>query len=186
MNEMTRIAAAPAEGFKARFTAQEFLRMCDAGAFEDWKVELIDGELERMQLPQNNHAMRQVQVVFALAQVLGVDRIRGEAGIDLGNDTLVSADAAVLRGTVDGNRRFVPDDLALVVEIAETTLRRDLGMKRGKYAAAGIPLYWVIDGNHSVVHVHADPVDGDYIDVHTVRFGQPLALPGTDATVALN
>ena len=186
MNEMARIAVAPADGFKARFTAQEFLRMCDAGAFEDWKVELIEGELERMQLPQNNHAMRQAQVVVRLAQALGVERIRGEAGIDLGNDTLVSADAAVLGGEIDGDRRFVPADLTLVVEIAETTLRRDLGMKRRKYAAAGIPLYWVVDGNHAVVHVHANPVDGDYIDVHTVRFGEPLALPGTDATIVLS
>ena len=186
MNQMTRIVAAPADGFKARFTTQEFLRMCDAGAFEDWKVELVDGELERMQYPHNNHAMRQAQIVIRLGQVIGEEVVRGEVGINLGNDTLLSCDAAVLRQAVVGNQRLQPDDLLLVIEISETTLSRDLGMKRRKYAEADIPFYWVIDGTRSVVHVHAEPVEGDYADIHTVKFGQPLAVPGTEATITLS
>lgn len=185
MNQMTRVVAAPPESFQARFTTAEFLRMCDSGAFEDWKVELVDGELERMQQPFNNHAMRQAQIVFLLAQAIGVELVRGEVGIDLGNDTVLACDAAVLHQAVTGNRRLRAEDLALAIEISETTLSRDLGMKRRKYAAARIPLYWVVDGDRSVIHVHAEPVDGDYADIHTVRFGQPLAVPGTDASIVL-
>lgn len=186
MNQMTRIAAAPADGFKARFTTAEFVRMADAGAFEDWKVELVDGELERMQQPHSNHAMRQAKLAIRLGRVVAEDRVCGEVGIDLGNDTLLGCDVAVLREPVRDNRLLRPDDLALVVEVAETTLDRDLGMKRRKYAAAGIPNYWVVDGSRSAIHVHAEPIDGDYAEIHTVRFGQPLAIPGTDATIVLD
>ncbi len=182
---MTRVVAAPPESFQARFTTAEFLRMCESGAFEDWKVELVDGELERMQQPLNNHAMRQAQIVFLLAQAIGIELVRGEVGIEVGNDTVLACDAAVLRQSVSGNRLLRPDDLALVVEISETTLNRDLGMKRRKYAAASIPVYWVIDGDRSVIHVHAEPVDGEYADIHTVKFGQPLVVPGMTETITL-
>jgi Uma2 family endonuclease len=43
---------------KARFTTAEFLRMGESGAFDDIKVELVDGELERMNPPQTAHAAR--------------------------------------------------------------------------------------------------------------------------------
>ncbi len=76
--------------------------------------------------------------------------------------------------------------MLLVVEIAETTLTRDMGTKRARYAAAGIPEYWVVDGARSVVHVHREPIDCDYALIHTARFGEPLAVPGTEATILLS
>ena len=78
-----------------------------------------------------------------------------------------------------------PDEVALVVEIADTTLSHDLGLKCRKYAEAGVPVYWVVDASRAVVHVHAEPVEGDYVEIHTVRFGQPLAVPGTDRAITL-
>lgn len=186
MNEMTHIVPAPADEVRTRLTTAEFLRMNDCGAFDEVKVELVDGELQFMQNPLNNHAMRQAQLVIRLAGVMGEDRVRGEVGIDLGYDTLLGCDVAALCQAVTENRMLRPDDLMLVIEISETTLRRDLGMKRGKYAAAGIRCYWVVDGNHRVVHVHTEPVDGDYVAVHTIRFGEPLTVPGTDATITLS
>lgn len=58
-----------------------------------------------------------------------------------------------------------PEDLALVVEVADTTLAFDLSVKRGLYARAGIAEYWVLDlaGRRMVVHrqVH----DGRYESV---------------------
>lgn len=186
MNEMTRITAPPVESYKARFTTAEFLQMCDIGAFGDWKVELVDGELERMQQPMNNHAMRQAEIVFLLAQVAGIQLIGGGIGIIIDSDTALACDVAMLTGPLTENRRLDATDVALVVEIAETTVDRDLGMKRRKYAQAGVPAYWIVDGPRSIVHVHATPVEGQYTDVHTVRFGEPLAVPGTAATITLS
>jgi len=67
-----------------------------------------------------------------------------------------------------------------------TTLDRDMGAKRIDYARAGIAHYWVVDGERRVVHVFADPVSGDYADVRTVRFGAPLAVPGTGSVITLD
>lgn len=185
MNQMTRITAVPAQGFSARFTTAEFLRMIEADVFEDWKVELVDGELHRMPLPDNDHARVQVALLAGLLDVAERELVRGGVGIALEEGTLVGCDAALLRAPLTGRRMLQPDDLALVVEVADTTLHRDLGMKRRRYAEARIPNYWVVDGSRSVVHVHADPIDGEYVDIHTVRFGQPLAVPGSSEVITL-
>lgn len=185
MNDMTRVVAAPDENFKARFTTAEFLRMCDRGAFDDINIELIEGKLERMPPPGNKHGLVQMAVLNQLLALFGVERVRAEQGIDLGGDSFLGCDGTVLREPLRDAGLLEATDLLLVIEVAETTLRRDLGVKREKYAAAGVPNYWVIDAVHSVVHVHADPADGDYVTVNTVRFGEPLTVPGTDATITL-
>ena len=186
MPQMTRIAAAPADGFAARFTTAEFLRMIEADVFGDDKVELIEGELQRMPPPGNDHSRVQAGVLAGLSWVTPHELVRGVTGVELEEGTLVGFDAALLRAPVTGRRMLRPDELALVVEVAETTLSRDLGIKRRKYAEAGIPVYWVVDASRSVVHVHAEPVDGDYVEIHTVRFGEPVAVPGTEETITLD
>lgn len=170
---------------RARFTAAEFLRMGEAGAFEGMKVELVAGELERMNPPMSPHAASQASILIRLARVADETLVRGEVGIALTNDTVVACDAALLVAPVTEHRLLRPADLRLVVEVSETTQARDLSLKRLLYAAAGIPTYWVVDGARSVVHIHAEPVDGDYADIRTVRFGAPLPVPGTDAQVTL-
>ena len=185
MNEMTRIAAAPVEEVRTRITTAEFFHMDDCGAFADLKVELVDGELQFVQRPKNNHAMRQAQVVFSLAQAVGIERVRGELALDLGEDTVLVCDAAVLKAPLADDRLVRADELSLLVEVSVTTRKRDLGMKRLKYAAAGIHAYWVVDAEHEVVQVHGRPVDGDYLHVSTVGFGRPLAVSDTGATITL-
>ncbi len=182
MNQLARLSP----DTRARFTTAEFLRMVESGAFEDMKVELIDGELERMNPPMGGHAAAQANVVFHLAQAVGVALVLGETGLVIDDSTVVACDAALRRQPIAENRFLTPDDVLLVVEIAQTTQSRDMGLKRMLYAQANIPSYWVIDGIRRVVHVYADPVKGDYSSVHTVRFGAPLAVPGSDAAITLD
>ena len=160
--------------------------MAAAGAFIDMKVELIDGELQRMNPPLSDHGNRQMRVGIRLWQAIRDDtRIVGDTAIQLNDDTVVACDVALLCAAVDCNRSLLPVDVLLVVEVSETTLGRDIGMKRQKYAAAGIAHYWVVDGQRGVVHVYGEPVAGDYAQIATVRFGAPLAVPGTDVTITL-
>lgn len=186
MNEMTRIDSAAADEVRTHLTTAEFLHMLDCDAFGGRKAELVDGELQLMQYAKNNHAMRQAQIIIALGAVVGPDRIRVEAGVDLGSDTLLTCDVGVLVKPILEDRLLIPQDYLLIVEVAESTRKRDLGMKAAKYAAGRIPHYWVADGKHRTVHIHADPQDGDYVEVQTIRFGEPLPVPGTDATITLS
>lgn len=174
--------------FTARFTAAEFRAMCEAGAFADMKVELVEGELQRMSPPMASHASRQSLVIGLLWQIAhrAGFHVLGATGIDLGADTTMACDVALLAKPVLERRFVLPSELLLAVEIAETTAARDLGLKRVAYATVGIPHYWVVDGARSVIHVHAEPIDGDYAMIHTIRFGEPLAVPGSDATIVID
>ena len=183
MNQMTRIVAAP--DYKARFTTAEFLRMCENDVFEDWKIELVEGELERMPPPQRAHSFLQSSVFAQLLPIFGVERLCVEIGVDLGNHTVFGCDVAVLLAPMDENRWPKADELLLAVEISKTTLARDLGMKGPRYAAGGVIHYWVVDGDARVIHSYSDPAGAQYRKPQTVRFGEPLAVPGTDRTITL-
>jgi Uma2 family endonuclease len=188
MIEVTRIVAPHAEGQRVRITTAQFSRMCDVGVFYDdeWKIELADGELERRPPPQLTHSLLQSMIFAQLIAIYGVGRVLVEVGVDVSDDTVLGGDIAVLHAPVDRAGWLRPEEVLLMIEVAETTRKRDLGMKRGKYAAAAIAHYWVVDGKHAIVHRHASPDDGDYTDVHTVHFGKPLPVPGTDATITLS
>lgn len=54
--------------------------------------------------------------------------------------------------------REVPvETVALIVEIADTTLENELGRKAELYAAAGVAEYWVVDVNEWRVLMHEQP-----------------------------
>ena len=50
-----------------------------------------------------------------------------------------------------------PEDVALIVEVADSTLERDRGVKRLVYARAGVPVYWIINVLERVLEVYYDP-----------------------------
>lgn len=176
-----------ADDFAARFTTDEFLSMCAADAFADMRVELVKGELQRIGPPMSVHALRQSQIIAALWSIVSEAGflVLGETGIDLGGDSVMACDAAVIRHPIAERRLIRPAELLLVIEIADTMIARDTTLKRLAYAAAGIAHYWVVDGDRAVVHVHARPADGDYTAVHTVRFGAPLPVPQTGASIVI-
>lgn len=169
---------------KARFSLDEFIRIYESGALGDSRLELVDGEIERMSPAMGTHFNQHTSIIGSLWALLG-NRAVVEAGIDLGDATMLACDVAVLHAPM-GERRFLqPDEVWLAIEIADATLDRDLGIKRHKYAEAGIAHYWVVDTHRSVVHVFSRPADGDYNGLELIPFGRPLAVPGTDATITL-
>jgi len=152
--------------------------MADRGAFDDMKVELEHGEIVRMNPPYAPHGAAVARVIMALGQAVGGSgvTVSGEAGIVLSDDTVFAFDVALVRGAVpDG--RYRPEAIALVIEIAASSVDRDLGAKLSEYARAGIPIYWVVDVDAKVTHVMAGPGDEGYARRDVVRFGEPLALP---------
>lgn len=169
----------------AHFTAAEFTRIFDSALALDIRLELVGGRLERMTPPMGAHSSRQTATVTHLWALVR-DRTMVEATVDLGNDTVMTCDVAVLRTPMTEQRFLTPEEVVLAIEIAETTSLRDTTLKRVAYAAASIPHYWVLDGKRSVVQVYERPVDGDYADISTIRFGEPIVVPGTDQTIVID
>ncbi|GAA3724307.1 hypothetical protein GCM10022268_35520 [Sphingomonas cynarae] len=113
------------------------------------------------------------------------ERAMVEAAIDLGGDTVLVCDVAILHRPMSEQRFLRADEVIVAVEIAETTLDRDLGLKRIAYARAGIPHYWVIDGPHARVHMFELQPHGDHGPATLIPFGRALPIPGTDRTIVI-
>ena len=172
------------ESFRARFTTGEFAQVFAAAVPLDIRLELVDGYLERMTPPMGAHSTRQTAVSGMLWSVLQ-ERAMVEAAIDLGDDTVLVCDVAILYRPMSEQRFLRADEVIVAVEIAETTLDRDLGLKRTAYARAGIPHYWVVDGPHGQVHVFELQPHGDYGPATLIPFGRALPIPGTDRTIVI-
>jgi len=163
----------------ARFTAAEFLRMADLGAFDDMKVELDHGELVRMNPPYTAHAIAQAQTLRELFRAIQSDKVAvvPEITVLLGPDTVRAFDAALIAPAALKDKVLKPDHVILGIEVSESTLDRDLGEKLRDYASAGIGHYWVVDPKARAVHVMSEPADESYRNQEIIRFGEPLELP---------
>ena len=161
--------------------------MARLGAFDDMKVELEHGEIVRMNPPHAPHGAAVARVIVALAAALGDRgvRVTGEAAVVLADDTVLAFDAALVQGEVPQGA-YAPEQLLLAVEVADTSLERDLGAKALEYARAQIPACWVVDVNAGATHVMTAPGDDGYRSRTVVRFSEALALPGGLGEIVLD
>src|SRR5262249_37773746 len=75
------------------------------------------------------------------------------------SDSEPEPDIAVVRGPKRryGRHHPLPQDMRLVVEVADTTLRRDRTIKQRVYARARVPVYWIVNLIDRCVEVYTDP-----------------------------
>jgi len=80
-----------------------------------------------------------------------------------------------------------PTSAFLVIEIANSSLRKDRSIKAEVYASAGVPEYWVVDLAGRCVEVRTEPEDGVYTKVEAARPGDELSIRCLDgAAVAVS
>ena len=68
-----------------------------------------------------------------------------------------------------------PEDIILVVEVADTTARYDRKIKVPLYARHGIPEVWLLDLQERVLEIYRNPEQGKYQQIEHLRSG-PVAL----------
>lgn len=159
--------------------------MGEAGVFPpDARLELIEGELYEMPPIGPAHA----GIVKRLNRVF--DRQIGDAAIVAVQDPVIldlhsepQPDLALLRFRDDFYTSAHPhaEDVLLLVEVADTTLRFDRDTKIPLYAATGIPEVWLIDVAGRSLDVFRYPEGGDYkteTRAEDLKVLRVQALPG--------
>jgi Uma2 family endonuclease len=154
------------------------------------KIELINGEMLQMAPLGLKHGsvLNRLTKVF----VLGV----GDAGIvgpacpvDVDEFSEPEPDLCVLRQRADGYTGKIPEaaDVLLLIEVSDTSLAFDLGVKRALYARAAIPEYWIADVRGRALRVFREPQGGEYLEQTQHPAGSlvsPLAFPAIAVDVA--
>jgi Uma2 family endonuclease len=160
-------------------TAEEFEVLAQReGWDEDGRVELLDGEVVWMSPVGDPH----IGCVNRLTRLFSRRYPEEVVLVSVQNNVRVSPldepqpDIALLKARADyyGTAKALPQDILLLVEISDTTLRTDLGRKARIYANAGVHEYWVIDLNNRTIYIHRSPCGGAYTTQQVLGAGAHL------------
>jgi Uma2 family endonuclease len=169
---------------RRRFTVEEYYLMAEVGILgpED-RVELIEGEIIQMSPIGLRHAACVAELTRRLVPAIG-DRalLWPQNPVRLPRDTEPQPDIVLLRPRADRYTKESarPEDVLLLIEVADTSYRYDRGIKLPLYARAGVPEMWIIDLTHDVVEVYRQPTADGYAFSERVALGGrvvPAALP---------
>lgn len=165
--------------------------MVEAGVFAaDGRLELIDGEILDMSPIGSAHqaCVNRLTLVFAELGVAHQAIVQVQGALRAGVRSRPQPDLALVRWRDDFYADALPgpDDVLLVVEVADTSLRFDRWVKLPAYAIAGVPETWVVDVNGEVVEVARDPSDMGYSRFVQLQRGDSLAPEAfPDLTIAV-
>jgi hypothetical protein len=168
-----------------RLTVDDFHRLGEAGVLgEDDRVELLEGQLVDMSPIDPRHAAVIDELNRLLVAAVGErGRVRVQNPIVLDSGSEPQPDLVVAR-QVRGDYRDAhprPDDVVLLIEVADTSFGIDSGAKLALYARAGIREFWIVDLTANRVLVQRAPINGLYSETTTVGLSGTLeveALPG--------
>ncbi|MEM6320569.1 MAG: Uma2 family endonuclease [Bacteroidota bacterium] len=148
------------------FTVADYHKMGEVGILSpDDRVELINGEIIRMSPVRSPHA-NCVSVLEELLfeQLIGKVTIRTQNPIAISDSSEPEPDVAVVKY---GRRRYskkypTSQDVLLIVEVSDSTLKYDRTTKLELYASVGIPEYWIMNIPDGQIEVFRKPGNGDY------------------------
>ena len=169
---------------RRQFTVQEYHQMAEVGILtEDDRVELIAGEIVEMAPIGIPHAgcVRRLNMIFN-------DLLRGKVivdtqnPIDLSDDSEPEPDLILLRWRDDcyAEKHPQPEDILLLVEVADSTIKYDREIKIPLYAENGISEAWLIDINQQLIAVYRQAEGNSYQNMRQFFRGDSLTIEAFD------
>lgn len=170
---MATVTATPTmtEPTRYKFTAEEYHRLAAVGILTpDDRVELIDGDIIQMAPVGDPHvnAVDWLTEVFVIA-VAGKARVSVQNPVRLSPRSEPQPDLLILRRESFG-RAGRPEDVLVLVEVSDTTLKYDRDIKLPLYARHAIPHVLNVEMTSGAVVHYSKPQAGGYI--HSKRYGR--------------
>ena len=164
-----------------RFSVAEYFTLAEQGLLPE-RSELIEGDIYDV----SAHSPKHRQLVRRVRRKL--EAILGERVLVFGQSSLAfegwspEPDVMVLAPDPGeyGDRHPRTEEILTLIEVADTTLAKDKGIKLRSYARQGIVDYWVVNVRAEVTEVYRRPHGDEYASKTTYRFDEafaPLAFP---------
>ena len=178
------------EVHRKRFTVDDYYRMAEVGILDpDDRVELIEGEIIQMSPIGDRHAgcVNRANDLFThLFRGKAVVTVQNPVRLNKYNEPQPDLTLCKWRADFYSSKHPRPEDILLALEVADTTLKKDLKLKLPIYARLGIVELWIEDLRHDQLLVFRDP-EGDKYKTH-LTFGRGgalhvLAFPDTSLEV---
>jgi Uma2 family endonuclease len=139
----------------------EYDHLVALGVLENEHVELLDGMIVQMTPRGPAHITTIDRLTRLLVRAVG-DRawVRVQGSFAASDYSEPEPDLAVL--PPGDYSEAHPGEAWLLVEVAESSIRKDRGLKARLYAQCGVPEYWVVNLVDRVIEVHTEPAGGSY------------------------
>lgn len=165
---------------KKLLTSAEYIQLIEQGVLtESDRVELIEGEVVEKMTVGTRHVGRVSRLIHLFTGRFG-DRVTvsAQSPILLTDVSMPEPDLVILNVRDDfyETRYATPDDILLMVEVADSSLAFDRLRKARIYAAAAVNEYWLINLRDDVLEVYRQPTPQGYASVTTLRRGDRVAL----------
>jgi Uma2 family endonuclease len=186
-------ASSPTDHSRKRWTRDEVNALERSGLLVGQHLELIAGELLNKMGKNRPHVNATTRLRLWMERVFGAEFVACEAPIEVDpGDQPLSEPEPDLIALKQSSDPFTlttppPSEVALVVEVSDSSLTLDLTIKAQLYARAFVSDYWVLDVNNRRLIVHRQPEAGRYKSVAAYSDQEqvaPLAAPDSIFTVS--
>jgi Uma2 family endonuclease len=160
---------------RRKFTTAQYHQMAEAGilAAAD-RVELLHGEIVEMSPIGSRHAACVKRLVRLFSQLSEWAIVGVQDPIELNRNSEPQPDLALLKPRPDfyASRHPQPEEVLLLVEVADTTVEFDRTVKVPLYAQAEIAEVWLVDLQGEAIEVYRQPAPGGYLSIQIFRCGE--------------
>lgn len=165
---------------KRYFNVAEYYRMTEAGVLSpDDRVELIEGEIVEMSPIGSRHAacVRRVDA-FLNRQIGSLAQVSVQSPVRLNDFSEPEPDIALLKPRDDfyATAHPTPADVLLIIEVTDTSVDYDRGIKLPLYARAGIPQVLIVNIPGEVIETYSEPASGAYQKFMRVQRGESVDI----------
>jgi Uma2 family endonuclease len=175
-----------------RLDVDAYYKMAEIGILTRTdRVELVDGEIIDMPPIGSPHAgvVKRLTQQFARAVADGLVILSVQDPLRLTSYDEPEPDLMLLRPRRDSYTESHPTaaDVLLLVEVADSSLAFDRGVKLPLYAKFGIPDVWIVDIAGAVIEVYREPKESEYSvrERHCSGMLSPSLVPGVAIDVAV-
>jgi Uma2 family endonuclease len=169
-----------ANAAKHFFTTHDWHKMGEANIFPpSSRVELINGEILDMAPIGINHTSHLKRINKLFTRLMPEDLFTSvQDPLQLGDLSEPEPDFMLLKSepTAYGTRNPNADDVLLLIEVADSSLKFDETEKLRLYALHGIPEYWILNVNKSCVEIYRTPSDEKYAEKITLYASDQITL----------
>jgi Uma2 family endonuclease len=144
---------------------------------EDDRVELLDGEIYQMSPLGPLHIALVNRLTKLLIQLAGDDAVVSiQNAIQLDDYSEPQPDIALVYPQADDYQHELarPQNIILLIEVADTSLGYDREEKLPRYAAAKISEVWIIDAKQQIIEQYTQPLQDQYTQIHRCLKGMGI------------
>jgi len=163
-------------------TVTEYARMADVGIIDaDERIELLGGMLVALPPLGQGHIFAHERIVRYLIERFGTRLlVAGQASVPLTRIDEPQPDVTLFlpETAAKPKSRWTISDVVALLEISDSSLRRDRGPKLRAYARGAVAEYIIVDIKNRRLSRHRDPLDEMYQTVEDFEPGQRFTLLG--------